>query len=108
MSVTPLEAAGSDQPGPSEYTLVYTTVQGSIEEATVIADTFVVDGPYLIFGLDDQVVTALPHSSVVQWGETEAAKKAFRPDNPDDDGAFLEFAKEAKDPWAHLSGKDSR
>ena len=108
MSVTPLEAAGSDQPGPAEYTLVYTTVQGSIEEATVIADTFVVDGPYLIFGLDDQVVTALPHASVVQWGETEAAKKAFRPDNPDDDGAFLEFAKEAKDPWAHLSGKDSR
>lgn len=106
MSITPLAAAGSERPEPAEYTLVYTTPQGLIEEATVIADAFADDGPYLIFGLDDKVVTALPHASVVQWGETEAANKAFRPDNPDDDGAFLEFAQEAKDPWAHLSGKD--
>ena len=108
MSVTPLEAAGSGRPEPAEYTLVYTTPQGLIEEATVIADSFADDGPYLIFGLDDRVVTALPHASVIQWGETEAAKKAFRPDNPDDDGAFLEFAQETRDPWAHLSGKDRR
>lgn len=108
MSASPFSSdPGLDWPLPAWYTLVYTTPQGTIEEANVEADAFDADGPYLIFVLEHRVVTALPHSSVVQWGETEVADKAFKPDNPNDSGKHLVFADETKDPWAHLSGKDS-
>lgn len=105
MTVTPLDIGTESRLQSTEYTLVYTTPQGLIQEAQVTADMFDTEGPYLIFGLDGRVVTALPHTSVVQWGETDVADRAFKPDNPDDSGSYLMFTEDAKDPWAHLSGK---
>lgn len=94
------------QPAVTEFILYYMTGQGVIESAIVSAHAWDTIGPYLVFWRDDRLVTAIPHTSVLQFGDLEEANRSFVPENPDDEGSYVSFAEEPKDPWAELTGKD--
>ena len=102
----PTEADIAEQSQYVTYILYYTTALATIEEAEVIADNITTDGPYLLFFRDGRLVTALPHTSVLQFGELDEANRSFIPSNPDDEGSHIEFAQESKDPWAAITGRE--
>lgn len=101
----PMEADAAEQSQYATYILYYTTGQGTIEEAEITADTVEAGDQYLAFYRDNRLVTSIPHRMVLQFGELEESNRSFKPTNPDDEGSYIEFAQESKDPWAALTGK---